>query len=345
MAKIISEIKKKIGNKILSETKLENIMYEYDYFPVENDDDDNILKYTNNRSQIWVDIIRGDSGELLADKIRLVTKERGVKTEVEGFRSFEDLKAILDYFYEKEMYHHWLCGWLMASLGRRIGDTISLKWSDIYLPNGKFREHLTTLEEEKTDKTIGIILTEFSRKRIVEYCILKNINPMDDYGGNIFPTGSAAFRRELKENAIPAVGIDYPVSAHSFRKFFGNMTYVLHPNDADRLKIIQLTFGHASEEITRRYIGDINKTMDRYGNDLSDYLSLSYNGGEYCVDNSPVITFKTSDLRKLISDIYMRGKESCKPSYFPSYFLSENGTNDIDTINDLISMAESMRVK
>ncbi len=217
----------------------------------------------------------------------------------------------------------------------RVGDIISLKWSDIYLPNGKFRERLTTLKEEKTGKVIGIVLSQFAKDRITEYCKLKDINPMGDYNGKIFKTGTCAFRDSLKKNAVPAAGIDYPVSTHSFRKYFGNMTYKLHPNDSDRLKIMQLMFGHSSEEITRRYIGDIDETKDRYGRDLSDYLSQSYKGVEYQVDDSPVITFKTSDLRKLVSCIYLKGKEN----------HNENGADDIAIINDLISMAESMRIK
>ncbi len=335
MAKVTNEIKKKIGNDILSETKLENIMYEYDYLPVETNEDDDILKFTNGRSQIWIDIFRDDSGGVLADNIRQVTKEKDVETRVEPFRTFEDLKAVLDYFYENKQYHHWLCGWLMTALGRRVDDTISLKWSDIYLSSGKFRERLTTLKEEKTGKIIGVVLSQFARDHITEYCKLKGVNPMDDYNEKIFKTGASAFRSALKKNALPAVGIDYPVSTHSFRKFFANMTYKLHPNDSDRLKIMQLMFGHSSEEITRRYIGDIDETKDRYGRDLSDYLSQSYKGVEYQVDDSPVITFKTSDLRTLVSCIYLKGKESS----------NENGADDIAIINDLISMAESMRIK
>ncbi len=118
MAKLINEIKKRVGSDILSETKLENIMYGYDYLPVEDNEEDDILKFTNGRGQIWIDIFRDDSGGVLADNIRQVTKEKDVETRVEPFHTFEDLKAVLDYFYENKQYHHWLCGWLMTALGR-----------------------------------------------------------------------------------------------------------------------------------------------------------------------------------------------------------------------------------
>ena len=47
MANIIKEIKVRTSGEIFSETELDNIMAEYDYLPIEDDEDENIIKYSN----------------------------------------------------------------------------------------------------------------------------------------------------------------------------------------------------------------------------------------------------------------------------------------------------------
>ena len=334
MAKnIVKELKKKLSNELISETELENLMYEYGYVPMEEDaDSETILKFRCSTNRVWIDVVRGDDMLLLVDNVRIATKEKGVETETEPFRSFEDLKVIQDYFWDNKLYAYWLGGWLMTSFGRRVNDIFSLKWSDIYRPDGRFREKLE-IEEEKTGKKVGVLIWDFPKQRIVEYCDVMGINPLDNYNGKIFNRGSAAFRTALREKTIPFVGIEYPVSTHSYRKYFGNLIYKLHPNRADRLTILKILLGHSSEKITEVYIGDIDETKDLFVSDFSKFLEKSYSGEEYMIDNSPVITFRTQDLRQMVSDIYMEAKHNMGKA------------DDITIINSLITMVENMRVR
>jgi hypothetical protein len=76
--------------------------------------------------------------------------------------------------------------------------------------------------------------------------------------------------------------------------------------------------------------------MDKYMEDMSAATKAYLEGGEYEVDNSPVVHFKTQDLRKIVADIYLKGKQSA---------LSNDGKNDIDVINDLITEMEKMRIQ
>lgn len=334
MATKIDEIKAKIGNDILSDTELENLIAELGYTPLTTDDDsENLLKFTNYKCQIWIDVVRDGENNLLCENIRQVTKEKGEETKVEPIHTFDELLAIEDYFKSNGQYQYWLIGWLIASLGRRVGDIVALKWSDLYKINGAFRDRLSTLKEEKTGKTIGLSFTNFAKSRVEEYCSLENINPMERYNEGVFTVGSAAFRKNLKK-AIDFVGIDYPVSTHSLRKFFGTMLAKLHPNDGNAIKIIQYIFGHSSEEITKVYIGTIDEKKDKFVNDLSDYLEDSYCGKSYEVDNSPVITLKTSDFRELIQHIYTEGMRSA----------DKNGTEIASDIGKFITIAESKMV-
>ena len=334
MATKIEEIRSKIGYDVISETELENTMAELGYSPLTIDDDtENLIKYTNFKCQIWIDVVRDEENNLICENVRQVTKEKGEETKVEPIHTFDELLAIEDYFKNGGQYQYWLIGWLISSLGRRVGDIVSLKWSDLYKINGSFRDRLSTLKEEKTGKTIGLSFTNFARSRIEEYCELENINPMEHYNEGVFTVGSAAFRKNLKK-AIDYVGIDYPVSTHSLRKFFGTMLAKLHPNEGNAIKIIQYIFGHSSEEITKVYIGTIDEKKDKFVNDLSDYLENSYDGKSFEIDNSPVITLKTADLRELIQSIYTEGMSAS----------GQDGTEIASAIGKFITIAESKMV-
>lgn len=331
---VIDEISFKIHNEVISETELENLMAEFGFSPLTIDEEtENLLKYTNYKCQIWIDVVRDEENNLLCENIRQVTKEKGEETKVEPIHTFEELLAIEDYFKGNGQNQYWLIGWLIASLGRRVGDIVALKWSDLYKINGTFRDRLSTLKEEKTGKTIGLSFSNFARARVEEYCELENINPMEHYNDKVFSVGSAAFRKNLKK-AVDYVGIDYPVSTHSLRKFFGTMLSKLHPNDGNAIKIIQYIFGHSSEEITKVYIGTIDEKKDRFVSDLSDYLETSYVGKSYEIDNSPVITLKTADLRELIQEIYTEGMS----------VSGQNGIEVASAIGKFISIAESKMV-
>lgn len=326
MANTLNAIKKRLIGEVLSEIELENVMAEYQYSPI-CDETDNILKFTNYSSQIWVVVERDFENNFLITETKYVTKVKDVSTKVEPFHSFSDLNKVLKYFLDNGQYHHWLCSCLMVSLGRRVGDTMSLKWSDIYTINGKAKKRLTNLKEEKTGKIVGARLHDFALECIVEYCELENINPIEHYNEKIFNIGTAAYRAALKK-AVQEVGIDYEISTHSFRKFYGNMMYKLHPQDADSIKMVQFMFGHSSEDITKEYIGAIDEKIDRYVEDYSNYLKDCSDGRTVTIDTSPVISIKSNDLRKILQKA----------------LAHKNGENDIEILNQLLSLVEEMRV-
>ncbi len=335
MASIIGVIKERIEEEILTETQLDNVMAEYGFLPMDDDSDDNIIKYTNSRSRIWIDVCRDDDGNVMPEKVRQVTKEKDVETEVEPFHSFEDLKKVLDGFYNRGKYHHWFCAILQTLLGRRVGDIINLRWSEFYMKNGEFRDRLKTLVEEKTEKRVGIKLPEYAKTVITDYCLLKGIQPMERYDEKIFTTGKTAFRTALK-SVVEEVGIKYNVSCHSFRKYFGNMSYKLHPNDPDRIKIIQYLFGHTSEEITRGYIATISETMGDYMEDFSSYIQLSFEGKTYEINNMPIISLQVSDLRNIIQKAYNLGIGNS---------LVQDVNTHMEIMNQLVSEMEKIRIQ
>lgn len=331
MGRVSNEIKERLTGEIVSETELENIMEEYQYHPLEDEDTESIAKFTNYSSQIWFKFERDEENNLFITEVSYVTKEKGEATKVEPFHSYDDLNKVLKYFADNGQYHHWLISCLMVSLGRRVGDTVALKWSDLYTHNGKFRSRLTTLEEEKSGKKLGPRLVQYAQDSINEYCRIENIKPLKVYNEKIFNIGTAAYRSALKK-AIQESGIEYPCSTHSFRKFYGNTIYKLHPQDKDSIKIIQFMFGHSSEDITKGYIAAIDEKIDIFSVDYSDYLIAKRDGKSFDINNSPVVVLRTPDLREVLKKAYLMGKNN------------QNGEDDIGVMNRLISLVEELCV-
>ena len=78
------------------------------------------------------------------------TKQTG-KTEVYPFWNMEDIKNMMDYFKMKGMWHWYLAFNFGLLLGRRVGDTLSFKWSDFYYENGRMKDEIE-IKEQKTGK-------------------------------------------------------------------------------------------------------------------------------------------------------------------------------------------------
>ena len=328
MARTIDKIKERTLEQVLSLSELENIMADFRYHPVERDDDTDTIKFTNYSSQIWIDGEKDDDGNILISNVRSVNRLDPEPTRVEPFRTYEDLEKVMNYFKDNEYYNHWITGWLMTSLGRRVGDTIALKWSDVFRKDGKYRERLTQLKEEKTGKKLAPRLNALARLKIDEYIEMVGIKPMKHYDEPIVDTSSAAFRKMVKK-AIDSVGLEYALSTHSFRKYWANTIYRLHPQDADNLMIVQTMLGHSDIMTTKIYINEIDKKQDKYNEDYSVYMIARGNGIDTDISNSPIVALKADDFRELLSKCFD---------------MAQNGEDKFEVINELIGKAEQLMV-
>lgn len=325
MARKTDEIKERILHEILSMTELENIMAEFEFVPVETEDDTETLKFTNYKSQIWIDGETDTEENILITNVSVVNRVESEPTRVEAFRSYEDLEKVLNWFWDNGHYSHWITAWFMTALGRRVGDTCSLKWSDLYKKDGNYRERLTQLKEEKTGKKVAPILNALAKMKIEEFISTTDVMPLEHYTGKVVDTKPSAFRKMLKK-AVSEVGITYAISTHSFRKYYANTIYRLNPQDSDNLMIVQSMLGHSSPEITKIYIGEIEKKQDKYMEKYSDYLISKGNGVDVEISNSPVMVIKAEDFREILSKCWE---------------MSRTGISKFDGINELIGIAEN----
>lgn len=139
--------------------------------------------------------------DTMAQKRDYATKKKG-KTEVYPFWNLEDIKNVVEWFENHEEWDGYLITLLEMMLARRISDTISMRWSDLYYENGNEREEITTIEEMKTGKTVEVPITHMVFEVVDKYCEKMNINPMEHYNEFIFEFKSKTEWINRKNNPV-----------------------------------------------------------------------------------------------------------------------------------------------
>ena len=97
------------------------------------------------------------------------TKKKG-KTEVYPFWEMGDIKKVIEWFENNNEWDGYLISMLELLLGRRIGDTVNMKWSDLYYENGNKKDEIDTIEEQKTGKITILPISNMVFEAINNYC-------------------------------------------------------------------------------------------------------------------------------------------------------------------------------
>lgn len=282
------------------------------------------------------------------------TKQTG-KTEVYPFWNMEDIKKMMDYFKTKKMWHWYLAFNFGLLLGRRVSDTLSLKWSDFYYKNGRMKDE-TDIKEWKTGKIVRLYICEACKDALKLYIEQTGVDPMENYNDFINGTAkmsqlledeeeyteeeykelmmkavqshAAAFRKQFKI-AADACNIQYAVSTHSLRKNFGYWSVKLHPYDVTTVDKLQGIFSHSDRNTTLHYIGIAREDEKKLYSDMGNFITDISNGKKPIIKNSPVLTIKTEDARELFSKCFDMAKD---------------GAEKFEVINRIIGLAEKRMV-
>ena len=282
------------------------------------------------------------------------TKQTG-KTEVYPFWCMEDIKNMMDYFKMKGMWHWYLVFNLGLLLGRRVSDTLSLKWSDFFYENGRMKDEIE-IKEQKTGKVTRPYVCGACKKALELYIEKTGVDPMENYSDFIITTQqksqllenkeeyteeewndlfwkatqsqAAAYRKQFKI-AADACEIKYAVSTHSTRKTFGYWSVKLHPYDVTTVDKLQGIFSHSDRNTTLHYIGIAREDEIKLYNDIGDFITDVSNGKKPVIKNSPVVPLKAEDFREILSKCWD---------------MARNGEDKFNGINKLIGMAEKCMV-
>lgn len=344
--KLVEKLKKDLVGNILTNEEIDSVLENEKYIPVESDDEEEegILKYSNGKSQLWIKYIREEESYLVSD-VTMRTKKRG-KTTVHAFRNTEDIKKMMDYFRNNEQYDNFLTFVLGLFLARRVGDTLSLKWSDFYYENGNRKDNINTLVEQKTDKMIDIAITDVTWKYIDWYCEKIGINPIEHLHEDIF---QSSYKNEVEnyDEAIKKQAAKYRynfkkaadyngikgVSTHSTRKTFVYIAHQINKFDPDNWQVLKTITGHEDIETLKKYADIMNEKGQKYYNDVGKYVEDIDNGIKPVIDNTPIVALKTNDLRDILKAAYQYGR---------NYFADED--DPLDIMNRLLNMVDRTRI-
>ena len=270
-------------------------------------------------------------------------KKKGRKSEVYPFE-IQDVKKMITYFKENEMWVQYLIFIFGINLARRVGDTLALTWEHIYNPDtGKMRTDLLEIVEDKTDKLANPHINSACRKAIELFLAKTGINPAENnYKNYVFMQVSGNFKgnvitadgyRKTLKKAARAVGIEYNIGTHSTRKTFGMISRMLHPGDYDSMELLQTIYNHADTKTTKHYIGLTKQKIDAYYDDLGNFFD-DYVTGDKTYENisdRPIVSLDMNDLRDIISMAYKAGSNNA-------------GNSDpmvhIDAVNEIMKKIE-----
>lgn len=123
----------------------------------------------------------------MAQKRNYATKKKGVVTETEPFWNIEDIKNFIEWFENNDEWDGYLITMLEILIGRRIGDVVKMKWSDLYCENGKKKREIDTIIEQKTGKITKLPVSSMVFEAVEIYLEHKPyIHPMDNLDDFIF---------------------------------------------------------------------------------------------------------------------------------------------------------------
>lgn len=354
MGSVVERLRDELVENVYGTELLDRIMEENKYYPVESDDDmeEGILKYSNQKSQIWLYYVY-DGMEYLITNVTRRTKKRGLN-RVHALRDGNLIKKYMDYYREHEMYDDFLTFMLEMLLARRIGDTLSLKWSDFYEENGNRKTTLKTLIEEKTDKIVEISVTDITWSYIDFYIEKTGIDPLNPPHNDIFwgkdkekltkdstkadyakaiDKMAAKFRSRFKKISNE-FGVQ-SVSTHSLRKTFGYLAHLINRHDPDCLQVLQTIFGHDSVETTKTYIDVMAEEAEKMFYSVGRYVQDVDNGIDPCLNNMPIIVTRTDELQALLLRAYNDGMKNANNG------VAEN----LSAMNQLYTELEKLRIK
>lgn len=197
----------------------------------------------------------------MAQTKNYTTKKKG-KTEVQPFWNMSDIKNVVEWFENNEEWDGYLITLLELLLGRRIGDTVMMKWSDLYYENGNRKKEIDTIEEQKTGKVTNLPVSNMVWEAVDNYLSHMNVNPMEHYDEYIFEYSPKTLWMLRNHKSSFYIDIE-------------NWCVYLNKDFSDKRK--------------EKILEDFRKQKDY--NNLGDYLY-------YVVEYNDVVKWQTDDYRK-----------------------------------------------
>lgn len=185
----------------------------------------------------------------------------------EPIKDIELINEIKDYLKStgKYGYRNWMIFILGINCGRRCGDILKLKITDVYDISSHTIKNEIIHIEEKTGKQIKFYFPNILKSELLNYIETLDFVQDTDY---LFPSqklncnGTYKMNTKSYNNILNKVKkelkLNFRFSTHSMRKTFGYNKYLYlkaSNSEIDPLLLLQECFGHKDSSVTLRYIG------------------------------------------------------------------------------------------
>lgn len=230
----------------------------------------------------------------------------------DSIRSYDDFKAIQDYFLNKNDVRDWAMWTIGVSLGIRISDLLSLKFGNFIDKDKVTIMPKTIIYEKKTGKTNDLLITESVRAALAKYIAsIGNDFSLEDYLFSSRKTGEKMIEQHgwrIISDAGKALKLPLNIGSHTMRKSFANIAACVDTScvDMNAITKIQGLLNHSDQKVTMKYLGTYQDMFDRARVAVSDFVLGKTDVNELCAGNK----FTTDDVIEKLDVIEkMIGKE------------------------------------
>ena len=221
---------------------------------------------------------------------RHCNKVAGVSSEVYGFNTEQEIKAMIDLF-DKRIKEapdenkrqiasrNKMLFLIGINISLRASDLVTLKWNFFFDNDGNFKDFysLQPKKQKKQKKFVKLFFNQAVKKAVLDYTEDYPIKDMDEYLFKSRKGDGAISERALWKIIVDAAddaGIEKNVGSHSLRKTFGFWAWHNAEDKDKALVTLQMVFSHSNTQTTMRYIGLLNSEIEDMFNSLD--LGLDY---------------------------------------------------------------------
>ena len=215
----------------------------------------------------------------------------------DAIRSYDDFKAIQQYYLNAGRVRDWAMWTIGVSLGLRISDLLSLRFTNIIDNDKKTFKPRIQIYEQKTGKLNNILITESVIDAMTRY--LDSIKWEFDLDGFLFPSRKTKGKMyeecgwRILSEAGKALNLPLVIGSHTMRKSFANIAACVDKSciDMNAITKVQGLLNHSDQRVTMSYLGSYQIMFDKARIAVSDFVLGKTNvneiiaGNQYTVDD------------------------------------------------------------
>ena len=215
----------------------------------------------------------------------------------DAIRSYDDFKAIQQYYLDAGRIRDWAMWTIGVSLGLRISDLLSLRFGNIIDNDKKTFKPRIQIYEQKTGKLNNILITESVVDAMTRY--LDSIKWGFDLDGFLFPSRKTKGKMyeecgwRILSEAGKALNLPIVIGSHTMRKSFANIAACVDKSciDMNAITKVQGLLNHSDQRVTMRYLGSYQTMFDKARIAVSDFVLGKTNvneiiaGNQYTIDD------------------------------------------------------------